>query len=96
MHSWHLAWMTDDVPTQLEPEEQAWIEEARSWVKGHFNDEADSQYETLAGKLGVIAAVLDNGWVQPTDTWKLQSLGVAFGDAVAQGLRRFSGRAPPS
>jgi hypothetical protein len=78
--------MTSEVPALLEPEERAWIEEARSWVKGHFNDEADSKYGTLQGKLRVIAAILENGWVAPTDTWKLQSLGIAFGDALAQEL----------
>ena len=76
--------MNADVPTVLEPEERAWIEEARSWVKVHYNDEPDSRYETLGGKLGVIAAILDNGWVGPTDVWKLQSRGIAFGDAIAQ------------
>jgi len=78
--------MTNEEPSVLEPEERAWIEEARAWVKAHFNDDADAKYETLSGKLGVISAILENGWVGPTETGKLQALGIAFGDALAQKL----------
>jgi uncharacterized protein DUF3806 len=78
--------MASEAPAVLEAEERVWIEEARAWVKHHFSDEAESRYATLAGKLGVIAAILENGWVKPTDTWKLQSLGIALGDALAQKL----------
>jgi hypothetical protein len=34
----------------------------------------------------VIDAILKNGWVSKGETWKLQALGIAFGDAVAQYL----------
>ena len=78
--------MATEDPSILEAEESAWIEEARTWVKGHFNDDADSKYATLPGKLSVIVAILENGWVGPSETWKLQSLGIAFGDALAQKL----------
>jgi hypothetical protein len=73
-------------PFHLQDEEREWIEYSRAWVKGHFGADADASYEPIAGKLDVIAAILDNGWVEPSETGKLQSLGVAFGDAVAQKL----------
>ena len=38
------------------------------------------------GKLRVVSAVLASGWVAPTETWKLQALGAAFGDALSQEL----------
>jgi len=31
-------------------------------------------------------AILANGWVEPSETWKLQALGICLGDALAQEL----------
>jgi hypothetical protein len=78
--------VTTDAPFLLQPEERDWIEKARDWVKGHFSEDAEEKYAPISGKLRVISAVLDNGWVAPSETWKLQSLGIAFGDAMAQKL----------
>lgn len=58
------------------------IQKHRDWVVGHFDD--PTAYESVSGKLGVIQAILDNGWIEKHETWKLQSLGVAFGDALVQ------------
>ena len=72
--------------TPLTADDLADLDRARDWVKGHFTDAADTKYEPLDGKLRVISAVIDNKWVEASETWKLQSLGVAFGDAIAQSL----------
>ena len=69
--------------TQLTAEDRADLETSRKWVKGHFTEAASEKYDPISGKLRVIDAVLKSGWVEPTETWKLQSLGVAFGDALA-------------
>ena len=58
------------------------LQQQRDWVIGHFEDAGD--YGSVAGKLRVIQTILDNGWIEKTETWKLQSLGVAFGDALVQ------------
>jgi hypothetical protein len=58
------------------------MQKHRDWVVGHFDD--PTTYESVSGKLGVIQAILDNGWIEKQETWKLQSLGVAFGDALVQ------------
>jgi hypothetical protein len=58
------------------------IQKHREWVAGHFED--PTAYESVSGKLRVIQTVLDNGWIEKHETWKLQSLGVAFGDALVQ------------
>lgn len=58
------------------------IAKHRAWVAGHFDDPA--AYESVANKLKVIQTVLDSAWVEKHETWKLQSLGVAFGDALVQ------------
>jgi hypothetical protein len=70
----------------LENPEREWIADARTWVKGHFSNDAEAAYEPISGKLGVIAAILENGWVAADETDKLQALGIAFGDAIAQKL----------
>lgn len=62
------------------------LEAKRSWVRNHYDEPARHEYETLAGKLRLLAAILDNGWVDPGETLKLQCLGVTFGDALAQEL----------
>jgi hypothetical protein len=78
--------MTESEPIPLRAEERERVEAARNWVKGHFNSEPDECYAPLEGKLFVIDAILKNGWVKPEETWKLQSLGITFGDALAQKL----------
>ncbi|MCJ2186038.1 DUF3806 domain-containing protein [Novosphingobium beihaiensis] len=70
----------------LEPEEQEWLDLARGWIKGHFARDPDESYASIEGKLAVVRANLTQSWVGPEDTWKLQSLGIAMGDALAQDL----------
>ncbi|HWT98922.1 MAG TPA: DUF3806 domain-containing protein [Terriglobales bacterium] len=64
----------------------AHLEKQRSWVRDHFEVEARHQYEDLAGKLRLLQTILDAKWIEPEETWKLQSLGVTFGDALCQEL----------
>ena len=78
--------MTPNVPAALRNEERERIEAARNWMKGHFNNDPDGRYEPLEGKLSLIETILKNGWVESSEKWKLQALGVAFGDALAQKL----------
>lgn len=78
--------MTKVDHSPLRPAERQRLDAAREWVKGRFDAERDARYAPLEGKLRVIKAVLDNGWVSADETWKLQALGIAFGDAMAQKL----------
>jgi hypothetical protein len=59
---------------------------ARSWLKGHFTHDADAKYGSVEAKLRLLEAILDAGWVEPHETWKLQALGIGFGDALEQEL----------
>lgn len=77
--------MSDNEP-ELQPDQARQIEAARDWVKGHFSESPDQRYEPLEGKLRVLEAILANDWVDRSETWKLQALGVVFGDALAQKL----------
>jgi hypothetical protein len=78
--------MISQTPIPLRADERERIEAARSWIKGHFSGDSDGAYAPIEGKLSVIDAILKNGWVERDETWKLQALGVAFGDALAQKL----------
>jgi hypothetical protein len=62
------------------------IENQRLWVKGHFTEESIYKYETIEGKLYLLQGILDQEFYGKDETWKLQSLGIAFGDALLQKL----------
>ena len=60
------------------------VHHKREWVRGHYEPEARQKYDSLEGKLNLLDAIVSNGWIEPTETLKLQSLGVTFGDALVQ------------
>jgi hypothetical protein len=62
------------------------VEAKREWVRSHFEPEARHKYATLEGKLRLLDTILSNRWIEPTETLKLQCLGITFGDALAQEL----------
>jgi Domain of unknown function (DUF3806) len=68
------------------PEDNARIEKQRAWVRDHYSPEMRHHYDALEGKLRLLDAILREKWIQPDETWKLQSLGITFGDALVQEL----------
>jgi uncharacterized protein DUF3806 len=70
----------------LEGELAADVQAKRAWVLGHYEREPEASYSTVEAKLILLDTILSNGWVGPTETVKLQALGVTFGDALAQEL----------
>lgn len=68
----------------LSTKDVAQVEKQRGWVRDHCEPHAQQRYETLEGKLTILDTILRNKWVEPTETWKLQSLGITFGDALAE------------
>lgn len=70
----------------LDSRDLAHLQAKREWVRGHYDEAARHQYETLEGKLRLLETILHNGWIEPGETVKLQCLGVTFGDALAQAL----------
>ena len=70
----------------LNPDDIADLEAKRTWVRGHYDEVARGKYDTLDGKLRLLDAILQNKWIAPDETLKLQCLGVTFGDALAQRL----------
>ena len=70
-----------EAPTE---EDLARIEQQRDWVRGHFEPKSQPLYDEYDQKLRLLDAILKNGWIQPSETWKLQSLGITLGDAFVQ------------
>ncbi len=65
-------------------EDLARIERQREWVRGHFEPASQPLYEEYDQKLRLLDAIIQNGWIEPSETWKLQSLGITLGDAFVQ------------
>jgi hypothetical protein len=68
----------------LAPDEVARVESQRAWVRDHYDEAVRHHYETVDGKLRVLDTILRSSWIEATETWKLQCLGITFGDALAQ------------
>jgi hypothetical protein len=68
-------------------DELARLESQRDWVRGHYDPEARHKYGTVQGKLVLLQAIIDAGWIEKSETVKLQCLGVTLGDALAQELQ---------
>lgn len=69
----------------LSQEDTARLEAQRRWVREHFTPESQHKYDVLEEKLRLLDAILKAGWIEPTETVKLQCLGVTLGDAFVQG-----------
>ena len=70
----------------LSSEDIASVEAQRKWVREHYPPESEEKYQTLDGKLVLLETILNNKWIEPNETAKLQCLGITFGDALAQKL----------
>src|SRR5580698_6790546 len=75
-------------PKVLEPsaEDLQRVEAQRTWVRDHYEPGARHRYESVDGKLELLDVILRSSWIESAETVKLQSLGIAFGDALAQEL----------
>jgi hypothetical protein len=68
----------------LAPDDVVHIERQRAWVRGHYEPDAQHHYGSVEGKLRLLDGILRSNFIAPSETWKLQSLGITFGDALAQ------------
>lgn len=69
---------------ELSFDDVARLEKHREWLLGHYATNPAESYSGYAAKLALVDTILTSGWVMPNETWKLQSLGVALGDALAE------------
>ncbi|ESQ81312.1 DUF3806 domain-containing protein [Asticcacaulis sp. YBE204] len=68
----------------LSPDDISSLEAQRIWVRDHYEPEARHKFETVDGKLHLLDVILREKWIDAEETWKLQSLGVVFGDVLVQ------------
>jgi hypothetical protein len=68
----------------MSEEDAARIESMRSWVRDHFTPESRGKYATVEDKIRLLQMILDSSWIAPDETWKLQCLGITFGDVLVQ------------
>lgn len=71
---------------ELSEDDAAELDKHREWLLGHYEREPERSYAGYTAKLALIDVILRSKWILPGETWKLQSLGVAFGDALAEYL----------
>ena len=62
------------------------VESKRDWVRNHFVPEAIDEYNSINGKLSLLDTILQSDWIEPTESYKLQSLGITLGDIIVQDL----------
>lgn len=76
----------EQVVTPPSQEDMERIESQRQWVRDHFDEYARHLYEQRDEKLRLLQAIIDAGWINASETLKLQCLGITLGDALAQEL----------
>jgi hypothetical protein len=73
--------------SELTPEDVARLEKQRSLIESYLaDDKSRANYQTAAGKLGLLRALLEAKAFEPNQTWELQSMGIVLGDAFVQQL----------
>lgn len=56
----------------------------RNWVRNHYDENSQGEYDSVNGKLILLDTILKSGWIEKQETVKLQSLGVTLGDVFVQ------------
>ena len=62
------------------------IEAKRDWVKNQYAPDSLYKYNTVEGKLVLLNTILKSNWIEPTETLKLQCLGITLGDIFVQDM----------
>lgn len=62
------------------------LEEQRAVVTKYLDGDGLKKYETAAGKLGTLRALIEAMVFSPEQTYELQSMGVVLGDVFVQDL----------
>ncbi len=71
--------------TELTGADEQRLRDQRAVIEKYLgDDDSRAKYQTAAGKLGTIRAVLQANIFKPEQTYELQCLGVVFGDALVQ------------
>jgi len=76
--------MTEQTISALTDEDLNRLEKQRAVVTRYLDEDNLKKYETSAGKLGTLRALLDASVFKPEQTYELQSMGIVFGDVFVQ------------
>ena len=76
----------EQVVTLPSQEDAELIESQRRWVRDHFDEDARHLYDQRDEKLRLLQAIIVAGWIDASETVKLQCLGITLGDALVQEL----------
>ena len=70
----------------LKAEDLARVVKQRAVVERYLGGDPGNlqKYQSVAGKLGLLRALLEKQVFQPTQTYELQCMGIVFGDALVQ------------
>ncbi len=72
---------------ELSEDETNRLSSQREFVVSHYDVGHEHRYESVEGKLHLIDVIIKNNWIEKHETYKLQCLGISFGDALAQELK---------
>ena len=79
---------SDQKISALTDADQQRLRDQREVVESYLADDSSRQkYQTIAGKLGTIRAILQESSLKPSQTYELQCLGVVLGDAYVQDMK---------
>ena len=79
--------MSEQKIRPLSDEDRARLEARRGEVTRFLSaEDLAGKFQTPAGKLGTIRAILAGGVFKPEDSYQLQSLGVVLGDVFVQDM----------
>jgi hypothetical protein len=70
----------------LNVDDAARIAKQRAMIEKYLGGDATNleKYQSVAGKLGLLRALLERRVFQPTQTYELQCMGIVLGDALVQ------------
>src|SRR5947207_14017414 len=69
------------------PEDLGRLAKQRAFIEAYLSEASREKYQTAAGKLGLLRALLEAEMFRPDQTWEIQSMGIVLGDALGQELR---------
>jgi hypothetical protein len=78
--------MTDQTMSPLTAADEQRLSEQRAVVTRYLDEDGRKRYETAAGKLGSLRALLEAKVFHSDQTFELQSMGIVLGDVFVQDM----------
>lgn len=78
--------MAEQTISRLTAEDQTRLDEQRQVVTQYLGDDSLEKYQSAAGKLGTLRALLEGQVFENSQTYELQSMGIVLGDVFVQDM----------